>query len=152
MGGFIAGLSASNGNPLEAALYGTISASFVVEQIGLPSLNKTTSFSFLSLTNQVNPTSSSCPPSQQESGLPSMQLQDNASMPSSMLPAFESGEYVETASGNEGSKNLHVVGREGGASELSKSLPERPAEEMWNNDVPSYRLEDLRNRLKRSEN
>lgn len=38
LGGFIAGLNASNGDPYEAALYGTISASFTVEQIGLPRL------------------------------------------------------------------------------------------------------------------
>lgn len=36
LGGFIAGLSASNGDQYEAALYGTVSASFIVEQIGLP--------------------------------------------------------------------------------------------------------------------
>lgn len=38
IGGFIAGLSATDGDAYEAALSGTISASFVVEQIGLPKL------------------------------------------------------------------------------------------------------------------
>jgi hypothetical protein len=36
LGGVIAGLHASNNDPVEAALYGTVSASFVVEQKGLP--------------------------------------------------------------------------------------------------------------------
>lgn len=38
LGGVIAGLHASKDNPIEAALYGTVSASFVVEQKGLPRL------------------------------------------------------------------------------------------------------------------
>jgi hypothetical protein len=39
LGGYIAGLSLSSGDPYEAALYATVSASFVVEQFGLPVLN-----------------------------------------------------------------------------------------------------------------
>jgi hypothetical protein len=38
LGGYIAGLSHSSGDPYEAALYATVSASFVVEQMGLPVL------------------------------------------------------------------------------------------------------------------
>lgn len=38
LGGYVAGLSLSGGDPYEAALYATVSASFVVEQFGLPSL------------------------------------------------------------------------------------------------------------------
>lgn len=41
LGGFIAGLAASGGDPYEAALYGSVSASFTVEQIGLPMLTTT---------------------------------------------------------------------------------------------------------------
>lgn len=39
LGGYIAGLSLSSGDPYEAALFATVSASFVVEQFGLPVLN-----------------------------------------------------------------------------------------------------------------
>jgi sugar/nucleoside kinase (ribokinase family) len=38
LGGFVAGLKLTDGNPYEAALYGSVSASFVVEQYGLPRL------------------------------------------------------------------------------------------------------------------
>jgi hypothetical protein len=38
IGGYIAGLAMTDGNAYDAALYGTISASFIVEQIGLPKL------------------------------------------------------------------------------------------------------------------
>ncbi|RSH89847.1 hypothetical protein EHS25_001833 [Saitozyma podzolica] len=39
LGGYISGLSLSSGDPYETALYATVSASFVVEQFGLPVLN-----------------------------------------------------------------------------------------------------------------
>ena len=38
LGGFVAGLKITDGNPYDAALYGSVSASFVVEQYGLPCL------------------------------------------------------------------------------------------------------------------
>ncbi|KAL7420892.1 hypothetical protein Q5752_004846 [Cryptotrichosporon argae] len=38
LGGYIAGLHLSAGDPYEAALYGTVSASFMVEQPGVPTL------------------------------------------------------------------------------------------------------------------
>lgn len=38
LGGFVAGLKLTDGNPYEAAFYGCVSASFVVEQYGLPRL------------------------------------------------------------------------------------------------------------------
>ncbi|WRT70892.1 uncharacterized protein IL334_007891 [Kwoniella shivajii] len=40
LGGYIAGLSLSDGDPYEALLYATVSASFVVEQFGLPILSQ----------------------------------------------------------------------------------------------------------------
>lgn len=39
LGGFVAGLKLADGNPYDAALYGSVSASFVVEQFGLPTLS-----------------------------------------------------------------------------------------------------------------
>nr|XP_019007751.1 pfkB family carbohydrate kinase superfamily protein [Kwoniella pini CBS 10737]OCF46532.1 pfkB family carbohydrate kinase superfamily protein [Kwoniella pini CBS 10737] len=39
LGGFVAGLSLANGDPYEAVLHGTVSASFVVQQFGLPILS-----------------------------------------------------------------------------------------------------------------
>lgn len=38
IGGFVAGLKITNGNPYEAVLYATVSSSFVVEQLGLPAI------------------------------------------------------------------------------------------------------------------
>lgn len=39
IGGLVAGLKLTNGNPYEATLYGAVSASFTVEQFGLPTLS-----------------------------------------------------------------------------------------------------------------
>lgn len=38
IGGFVAGLKLTHGNPYAAVLYGTVSSSFVVEQLGLPAI------------------------------------------------------------------------------------------------------------------
>ncbi|WWD07152.1 hypothetical protein V865_005249 [Kwoniella europaea PYCC6329] len=40
LGGYCAGLSLTNNDPYEALLYGTVSASFVIEQFGLPTLTR----------------------------------------------------------------------------------------------------------------
>jgi len=43
LGGLAAGLALTNGDVFEAALYGTISASYTVEQLGLPQITRASS-------------------------------------------------------------------------------------------------------------